>query len=90
MLSGGTSAGGQLRTSDESANDAVTITPSDTTTFNPPLRGIYIGVTGNIQVKTALGTTVVFSNVPAGIVLPVMASIVFATNTTATTMIGLL
>lgn len=87
---GNTASGGQTRTSDESANDAVVIIASDSTKFIPPLRGIYVGVAGNIQVITAGGTTVLFSNVPAGFILPVEVQAVMATNTTATTMIGLI
>lgn len=87
---GSTAPGGQERTSDESAIDAVVITPSDATRFIPPLRGVYVGVTGNVAVITAGGSTITFSNVPAGFILPVWCQAVMSTNTTATTMIGLI
>jgi hypothetical protein len=66
---------------------AVTITPSDTVNLTNPAV-IYVGVTGNVQVTTAQGDTVVFTAVPAGSVIPVQVLRVWVTNTTATTMVG--
>lgn len=88
-MSGAYNANGQQTVSSESAIDAIAITTSDSTVYSPPLRGIYVGVTGNINVITPNGTTVLFSNVPAGFILPVYCSRVKATSTTATTLIGL-
>lgn len=62
--------------------DAELVTTSDTTTFNPSV--LYIGGTGNVRVQTAQGTDIVFSDVPAGYILPVQVIQVYATNTTAT------
>lgn len=72
-----------------SAVDAVAITKSDSTTYAPLLRGIYVGTTGDVAVVTAQGTTITFSSVPAGAILPVFASKVMSTNTTASNMVGL-
>jgi len=69
------------------AYNAVAITPSDATII-PKTRGIYVGVAGNIAVRTADGTSVTFSNVPVGI-LPIQVDMVKSTNTTATTMLAL-
>lgn len=87
---GSTNPEGQLNTADSSAIDAVVITPSNSIVFDPPLRGLYVGVTGNINLVTANGNTILFSNVPAGLILPVYCAQVLSTNTTATTMIGLI
>ena len=65
--------------------DAALITTSDTVTFNPSV--LYVGVGGNIRVQTAQGTDIVFSAVPAGFILPVQVIRVYATNTTASSMV---
>lgn len=65
--------------------DAALITTSDTVTFNPSV--LYIGVGGNLRVQTAQGTDIVFSAVPAGFILPVQVIQVYATNTTASSMV---
>lgn len=70
-----------------SAYGAVAITPNDATVI-PKTRGIWVGVTGNIAVRMADGTSVTFANVPVG-VLPVQVDMVKATDTTATTMLAL-
>ena len=67
---------------------AAAITPSNTVNLaNPTV--VYIGTTGNIRVLTAQGDDVTFNNVPAGAVLPVQVIRVFATNTTATNLVGI-
>ena len=38
---------------------SVKVTPSNTTTFNPPSRGLWIGTAGNISVTFPDGTTAV-------------------------------
>lgn len=71
------------------AIDAFTINPSDSTDFTTFAKGIYVGTAGNITLITLLGTTQLFSNVPAGTVLPVQAKRVLLTGTTAGNMVGL-
>lgn len=76
------------RTTDVSAAyDGVAITPSDATVI-PKTRAIYVGVTGNITVRMASGNSVLYSNVPVG-VLPIQVDMVKSTGTTATTMIAM-
>jgi hypothetical protein len=70
-----------------SAYDGVAITPSDATII-PTTRAIYVGVTGNINVRMASGNTVLFSNVAVG-VFPIQVDQVLSTSTTATTMIAM-
>jgi hypothetical protein len=70
-----------------SAYDAVAITPSDATVI-PATRAIYVGVTGNINVRMASGNEALFSNVPVG-VFPIQVDKVLSTSTTATTMIAM-
>jgi len=65
------------------------ITPSDTLVYSPPLRGIWVGVAGNLAVMmVGDNTPVTLANVPAGWFQAAVVSRVMATNTTATTMIG--
>ena len=69
------------------ANDAATVTKSDTTVVN--CDAIYVGGAGDVAVVTAKGTTVTFTGVPAGTILPVKCSKIMSTNTTATSMVAL-
>ncbi len=73
---------------DAPAVDCLAITPA-ATAQPAQLRGIYVGSTGTVVIITPAGTTVTFSAVPTGMILPVMASYVLTTST-ATLMIGLL
>ncbi len=76
----------------DGANPAVgaaLVTPNDATDLpNGPCRALYIGVTGNINIDTPQGDTILFSNVPVGI-LPVGAKRVRVATTTATLIIAL-
>jgi len=65
--------------------DAATVTVSDTTRFAPSV--IYVGTTGNVNVVTSQGTTVLFAAVPAGAVIPVRVIGVNSTSTTASTLV---
>jgi hypothetical protein len=65
--------------------DAVAITKSDTesNTFS----SIYVGGTGAVAVLTEDGTTVTFSAVPVGTIIPIRTRRVLAA-TTATLLVG--
>lgn len=55
-----------------------------------PCRGVWVGGAGNVKVTMQRdGTQVTFTAVPAGTLLPVAASRVWATGTTATLMVAL-
>lgn len=71
-----------------SSYDARAVTTSDTTNINPT-RGLYIGGAGNVVVDMALGTTITFTGVQAGTVLPIQVTRIYATNTTATSIVAL-
>lgn len=71
-----------------SASAAIPITPSDTVPLAQKVRGIYVGVTGNVSIVDSQGNTQVLLNVPVGIV-DIRASRVNATGTTATSLVGL-
>jgi len=63
------------------------VTPSNSVDLPAPTRALFVGVAGNISVEMRNGT-VVFTNVPVGI-LPIQCTRVNSTGTTATTMVAL-
>lgn len=77
------------------ANKAFAITTSDSDELPVEVRGIYVGVAGNIVVSmidpvTHNLTSVTFLAAPVGNILPIRTKKIFATGTTATNLIGLL
>lgn len=75
-------------TDDGPCYNAAAITKSDATII-PTTRGIYVGGAGDINVRMAGGSTVLFSAVPVGTVLPIQVDKVLSTSTTATLMVAL-
>ncbi|WP_425105493.1 spike base protein, RCAP_Rcc01079 family [Ancylobacter sp.] len=71
------------------ASGIIAVTPSDTVDLATVSRGIFVGTGGNISLICG-GTTGLFKNVPSGTTLPVCASRVRATGTTAADIIALL
>lgn len=75
--------------SDYSAGYAAAVTKSDATVL-PATRGLYIGGAGDVAVSMAADdSSVTFTAVPAGTVLPVRVKKVLSTGTTATTIVAL-
>jgi hypothetical protein len=70
------------------AVEAIEVTPSNTTVYNPPFRSLYIGVSGDVKIQDASGNDVTFAYVPVGF-LPVEAAMVYATGTSASSIVGL-
>ena len=68
------------------AREHVAITPSDTTTLTG-IRSVYVGTAGNV-VATVNGIDVTYSNVPDGTILPIEATKIQATGTSATNIVG--
>jgi len=75
---------------DSPAQKAFAITPNDTTDLAVTTRAIYTGAGGTI-VCTLAGdsSSVTFTNVPAGSILPIRVMRVLSTGTTAVGLIGL-
>jgi len=69
-----------------SARDAFAITPSDSTVI--AFEALYVDSIGDVVVKTYGGSTVTFSAVPSGVVLPIRGTQVRAATTA--TVIGLI
>lgn len=71
------------------ARRCAAVTPSDSTDLGP-VRGLYVGVTGNVAIMAkGNDAAVTWVGVPAGSVLPVRAQRVMATGTTATDIVAL-
>lgn len=64
------------------------LTKSDTTTYSA-MRGLYVGGAGDVAVADQDGNTATFSAVPVGTILPVCATQLLSTGTTATLVLGL-
>ncbi|GMN01971.1 hypothetical protein [Erythrobacter sp. MTPC3] len=72
------------------ARSAFSITPDDIEDFNSTTKAIYVGSTGTVVAKLVDDDEdVVFSEVPAGMILDIRAVAIRATGTTATDIIGL-
>lgn len=65
------------------------VTTSDSVNLSSIARGLYIGTGGNVAAVMPDDSVVVFSNVPTGMILPVRAKRVNATNTTASDIVAL-
>lgn len=76
-------------TADSCAVNCIAITPADTDLVQP-VRAIYVGGSGNLKINDTGNGAVTFYNVPAGVILPVMARRIYATGTTATNIVGLI
>lgn len=72
-----------------SAHRAAAVTPNDTTVFAGPTRGIYVGGAGNLTVDMADGGSVTFVGVLAGSLLPIQVTKVYASGTSATSIVAL-
>jgi len=72
------------------AGAAVAVTPSDTVDLAYTTTGLYIGATGTVRVRFKDDpTAVTFTGVPTGTILPVLVDRVFATGTSASSIIAL-
>lgn len=80
---------GALQSFSDPAYDNFNLTPSDSTVFKFTLRGIYVGTSGDVTVVSAGGDTATWKAVPQGMIIPVRATKVMATGTTATNLVGL-
>jgi hypothetical protein len=70
-------------------NKVQNITKSDSTVYDPPLDAIFVGGAGNVALVDLAGNTVTITGVIAGQILPIGASKIMSTNTTATNICGL-
>lgn len=75
---------------DSPAKNAAAVTPNDSTDLTNTARALYIGGAGNVTLDTAGGqTSVAFTGLTAGTILPVRTARVRSTGTTATNIVAL-
>lgn len=72
---------GRIQKDISSAHDAAVVTPSDSTILPAGVRGLWIGVTGDLAVRMVGGGSVTFTNVPAGVQFPIQVDMVLAATT---------
>ncbi|MEM7685933.1 MAG: hypothetical protein ACFB03_09465 [Paracoccaceae bacterium] len=68
--------------------DAISVTPSDSNDLTFTSRALYVGVSGDLRVLTAGGSTVTFTNVAEGL-LPMRVSRVLSSGTTAADIVAI-
>ena len=71
------------------ARNVASVTPNDSVDLTKSSRALYVGVAGDIKITTVQGDTVTFVGVLSGTILPIRVQRVFATGTTATSIISL-
>jgi hypothetical protein len=72
------------------ARNSFTITPSDTAELPFVTRSVYVGGSGDITARLADDAAqVTLKAVPVGTVLPIRARQIYATGTTATSLVGM-
>jgi hypothetical protein len=69
--------------------DGAAIAPSDAEPLGHATRAIWVGGGGSIRLRMIGGRDVTLENVPGGTLIPLRATRVFATGTTATGLVGL-
>lgn len=75
--------------STQSYQNAAAVTPNDTTDLDRTCSALYIGQTGDVKVNIEnSGEAIIFKSVPVGF-LPVRATRVYATGTTAQNILAL-
>ena len=71
------------------ATDGFTIAPSDSEDLPQVTRALYVGAAGAISLTLASGAAVTLAGIPGGTLLPLRATRVHATGTTADAIVGL-
>ena len=67
------------------------ISPSNTDNYTQGVaRALYVGVTGNVALVNVDGTAVTWVACPAGLIIPVHSKRVNVTNTSASSLVGIL
>ena len=69
--------------------NALAVTPHDTNDLVYVTRGVYVGGAGTLKVNMQDQGTVTFTGVPVGTLLPIRATRVYSTGTSATSILAL-
>lgn len=71
------------------AMGASAITPSDSVDLVKSARGVYVGATGDLKVTLFGGSAATFVGLAAGMIHPIACTRIWATGTTATSIVAL-
>lgn len=72
------------------ADEAFAVTPNNSTDLATYTRGLYVGVSGDVKVDLVGGSTeITFVGLAAGVIHPIQAKRVYATGTSATSIVGI-
>lgn len=71
------------------ATEGTSVVPSDTNDLSNVSRAIYVGSAGHVRVTLKGGADVTFTNAGSGAVLPIRASRIWQTGSTAADMVAL-
>lgn len=81
--------GSQRDTISSSSLSPFAVTPNDDTDLAVIPKALWIGTGGDVRLRGVNGLPVTFAGVPTGFILPVRASRVYETGTTATDIVAL-
>lgn len=70
-------------------DEAASIAPSDTADLAVATRALYVGTGGDVRLRMLGGGEITLANVASGSLIPIRATRVFATGTSATQLVGL-
>ncbi len=70
------------------APTGVEVTPNDAVDLTNPARAIYVGVTGDMKITPPTGSAYTLVAMAAGVVHPIQAIRIWATGTTATSIVA--
>lgn len=59
------------------------------TALSYPTTGVWVGTGGDLEVVMLAGNTVIYPNVPSGVILPIRITMVVSTNTTASDLVAM-
>jgi hypothetical protein len=74
---------------DDTYQNIFAITPSDDAALESVAHALYVGTAGHVKITTPAGQDITLNNLAAGVVHKIAAIKVFATGTTALTIMGL-
>ncbi|MEV8467135.1 hypothetical protein AB0T83_10120 [Fluviibacterium sp. DFM31] len=71
------------------AIDGIMVAPHDSNPLGHVSRAVYVGVGGDIRAELVSGAQLTFSAVPAGSMLPMRATKILSSGTTASSIVAL-
>jgi hypothetical protein len=71
------------------ASHAESVVPNDSADLTHATRGLFVGQSGNVRVRTSAGDIVTLANMQGGVLYPVRVVRIFQTGTTASDIVGL-